>query len=40
MYLEFEKSLAEIEGKIAELTKMNDDSRADLLLKNNECIPT
>jgi acetyl-CoA carboxylase carboxyl transferase subunit alpha len=30
MYLEFEKSLAEIEGKIAELTKMNDDSRADL----------
>ena len=30
MYLEFEKTLAEIEGKIAELTKMNDDSRADL----------
>lgn len=30
MYLEFEKPLAEIEGKIAELTKMNDDSRADL----------
>jgi acetyl-CoA carboxylase carboxyl transferase subunit alpha len=30
MYLEFEKPLAEIDGKIAELTQMNDDSRADL----------
>jgi acetyl-CoA carboxylase carboxyl transferase subunit alpha len=30
MYLEFEKSLAEIEGKIAELTRLNDDSRDDL----------
>ncbi len=30
MNLEFEKPLAEIEDKIAELTKMNDDSRADL----------
>jgi acetyl-CoA carboxylase carboxyl transferase subunit alpha len=30
MYLEFEKPLAEIEGKIAELTQMNDDSHADL----------
>jgi acetyl-CoA carboxylase carboxyl transferase subunit alpha len=30
MYLEFEKPLAEIESKIAELKRMNDDSRADL----------
>lgn len=29
MYLEFEKPLAKIEGKIAELTQMNEDSRAD-----------